>query len=165
MVAVSSKGVIGRDGGLPWHLPEDLRRFRRLTTGYPVIVGRRTHEAIVRQNGHPLGGRLTVVVSGTLEPPPGPVLVAPDVPRALRAAAAVAEFAGLDEVFVAGGATVYAQAMPVTDRVYLTRVLDDTVDGDVRMNDGWLDGFRPTAVAELQVHAGTAYVFEQHDRA
>jgi dihydrofolate reductase len=151
IVAASSNDVIGHDGALPWHLPEDLRRFRKLTTGCPVVVGRLTHESIVARLGRPLPGRTSVVVSTG---PPGEqadgVVWAESVDAALDAAAAAcaatAGEAGGDggEVFVIGGATIYQQALPRVDRIYLTR-LDREVDGDTRMPAGWLDGFTLTA--------------------
>jgi dihydrofolate reductase len=68
IVAAAANDVIGRDGALPWHLPEDLRQFRRLTSGCPVVVGRLTHESIVARLGRPLPGRTSIVVSSG---PPG----------------------------------------------------------------------------------------------
>jgi dihydrofolate reductase len=115
VAAVARNGVIGVDGGLPWRLPDDLRRFKELTTGHVLVMGRRTYESI----GRPLPGRTTVVVTRT----PGwgadveGVLVAAGVPDALAAAAAID-----DEVFVVGGARVYADALPLADRLELTHV-------------------------------------------
>jgi dihydrofolate reductase len=143
IVAVAANGVIGRDGALPWHLPGDLRRFRELTTGHVVIAGRRTHESIVDRLGHPLPGRITVVVSRQGLPSAGPVLPQRSVPAALSVARAIEDFAGRDEVFVIGGAEVYAAALSEVDSVHLTRVHAD-IAGDVSMPDGWLDGFTPT---------------------
>jgi dihydrofolate reductase len=147
IVAAARNDVIGHDGGLPWHLPEDLRRFRQLTTGCPVVVGRLTHESIVARLGRPLPGRTSVVVSTR---PPGEeadgVLWVESLEAALDAAAAACAAGGDGEasdggqIFVIGGATIYEQALPRVDRIYLTR-LDREVDGDTRMPAGWLDGF------------------------
>jgi dihydrofolate reductase len=124
IAAVASNGVIGRDGGLPWHLPADLARFKALTMGHHLVVGRRTWESI----GRPLPGRRMVVVSGGApELPPG-------VQRAgsLAGALALAARAGEEEVFVGGGAALFAEALPLADRLYLTRVLAE-VPGDVHL--------------------------------
>jgi dihydrofolate reductase len=138
IVAAAENDVIGADGALPWHLPEDLKRFRRLTAGHAVVLGRLTHESIVARLGRPLPGRTSVVVSSR---GPGPdhaeVAWAGSVADGVTAARA-AEPAG--EVFVLGGASVYEQALPEVDRVYLTRVHRE-VAGDTRMPAGWLDGF------------------------
>jgi dihydrofolate reductase len=145
IVAAAENDVIGADGALPWHLPEDLKRFRRLTAGHAVVLGRLTHESIVARLGRPLPGRTSVVVSSR-EPGRGgsgagggtaEVAWAGSVADGMTAARA-AETAG--QVFVLGGASVYEQALPEVDRVYLTRVHRE-VAGDTRMPAGWLDGF------------------------
>lgn len=144
IVAASRNDVIGHDGTLPWYLPEDLRRFRRLTNGQPVVVGRLTHESIVARLGRPLPGRTSVVISSR---PPGPgavhdgVVWVASVDEAMSAAAEVAagEPPGR-EIFVIGGTSVYLAALPQVDRVYLTRVHRD-VEGDTVLPAGWLDGF------------------------
>jgi dihydrofolate reductase len=142
IVAASANDVIGRDGALPWHLPDDLRRFRRLTTGHPIVLGRLTHESIVARLGRPLPGRTSVVVSSRARPAAGDgVLWAASVGEALLAARQIA--AGDDGrglVFVGGGTSVYQQALPQADRIHLTRLHRD-VDGDTVMPPGWLDGF------------------------
>jgi dihydrofolate reductase len=129
IAAVAANGVIGRDNRLPWRLPADLRRFKELTMGHALVMGRRTYESI----GRPLPGRVTVVL--TRDPafmaPPG-ALAARSLEEALAAAAAATPGAG--EVFVAGGAEVYAQALPRADRLYLTRV-EAEVEGDARFPD------------------------------
>jgi len=145
IVAASENDVIGADGALPWYIPEDLRRFRALTTGHAVVLGRLTHESIVARLGRPLPGRTSVVLSsraavpGTAEPGTahGGVAWAGSLAAAMATARA-AETAG--EVFVLGGASVYEQALPEVDRVYLTRV-HRAVAGDTSMPAGWLDGF------------------------
>ncbi|MCH9680747.1 MAG: dihydrofolate reductase [Deltaproteobacteria bacterium] len=123
IVAVAQNGVIGRDGDLPWRLPADLRFFKRTTLGHHLIMGRKTWESI----GRPLPGRSTVVLTRDRDAVIAGVAVAHD----LRAGLAVAEDAGDAEAFVAGGAAVYAAALPHADRLYLTEVAA-VVDGDVR---------------------------------
>ena len=127
VVAVSENGVIGRAGALPWHLPDDSRRFRLLTTGHHVIMGRRTFESI----GRPLPERVNVVLtrSGRLSAEGG-VLVVGDLAEAL----AVARSRGEAEAFVIGGTSVYAAALPLADAIHLTRVHADLA-GDAYFPD------------------------------
>lgn len=140
ITAISRNGVIGRsDGklGLPWHLPEDLKRFRKLTTGCPVVMGRVTHEAI----GRPLPKRLNVVLTrdANYEAADG-VLVAHTLDAALEA---------LSEhplVFIIGGAQLYAEAWSRCELFYVTE-FDREADGDVRFPDVSWDGL--TEVARL----------------
>lgn len=119
-VAVAENGVIGRDNQLPWHLPDDLRWFKRVTLGKPVVMGRRTFESI----GRPLPGRPNVVV--TTQPDwqagdgGGGVTVAHGFAEALERAAALAAEDG--EIVVIGGARLFAEALERADRLYLTEV-------------------------------------------
>jgi dihydrofolate reductase len=124
IVAVASNGVIGRAGGLPWHLPADLARFKALTMGHHLIVGRRTWESI----GRVLPGRRMVVVSSGDPVVPAEVAVVPSLDAALGLAVA----AGEEEAFVGGGARLFAEALPRAERLYLTRVLA-AVAGDTLM--------------------------------
>lgn len=141
IVAAAENEVIGRDGTLPWRLPEDSKRFKALTRTHVVIAGRKTHDSIVDRLEGPMPERFTVAVTRQRElRDSGTVVFQPDFASALAVATGIEEFAGRDEVFVIGGAQIYADALPVTDRIYLTRV-HDTVDGDTRMPDGWLSGF------------------------
>jgi len=144
IVAAARNDVIGADGALPWYLPEDLRRFKRLTVGHPVVVGRVTHESILTRLGCPLPERTSIVVSSR---PAGQVGAGVVWTTSLGAALNTAQAAAadqVDEVFVIGGASVYEQVLPQVDRVYLTRLHRD-VDGDTAMPPGWLDGFTLTA--------------------
>jgi dihydrofolate reductase len=164
IVAAAANDVIGRDGDLPWHVREDLRRFRRLTLDHVLVVGRRTHQSIVDRLGRPLDRRLSVVVTRSDMAPHDAVVPASSTSRALGVARAVAAFCGHDEVFVIGGATIYAQALDQVDRVHLTRVLRD-VEGDTVMPAGWLDGFTVAAAsAEATTDDGLPYRFETYDR-
>lgn len=123
IVAVSENGVIGRNGELPWRLSNDLQRFKQLTMGHTVIMGRRTWESI----GRPLPGRRMIVVSRQ----PGYKTDRPEVEAvtSLEAALQKADTAGETEAFVIGGAELYKAAFPVVDRLYLTVVLSH-VEGD-----------------------------------
>jgi len=113
VVAAAENEVIGRDGALPWYLPADLRRFRELTTGHVVVMGRLTYESIIARLGHPLDGRTSVVISSTLpDPADERVVVSGSVESALAQAARLATGAGGGELFVAGGESVYRQTLP-----------------------------------------------------
>ena len=123
IVAMAEGGVIGRAGTLPWHLPADLARFKRLTMDHHLIVGRRTWDSI----GRSLPGRRMLVVSRRALD-----LALPDGVRgvtSLDAALAIAAAAGEDEAFVAGGAALYREALPHADRLYVTWVRAE-VTGD-----------------------------------
>ena len=122
IAAVSENGVIGRDGGLPWRLSSDLRHFREVTTGKPVVMGRKTHESI----GRPLPDRENIVVTRCADL--AGVKVAPDFESALAYAAALIGVAG--EVVAIGGEAIYREALPHADRCYLTEV-HATVEGDI----------------------------------
>lgn len=114
--------MIGIDGGLPWHLPADLRRFKRLTVGHPVIMGRRTFDSIGRK---PLPGRRNIVLTRDPSYRPAGAEVAGSLDDALRRAG------NADEVFVAGGEAVFRAALAVADRLYIT-VVHIRVEGDTR---------------------------------
>jgi len=145
VVAASANEVIGADGALPWHLPGDLRRFRALTHGHVVVMGRLTYQSILARLGHPLAGRTSVVVSRTLGDPGHPdVRVAASLAGALALAGRLAAEAGDGEFFVIGGESVYRDALALADRVYLTRVHGE-VAGDRAMPAGWLAGFELAA--------------------
>jgi dihydrofolate reductase len=166
LVAAAENEVIGRDGALPWYLPADLRRFRALTTGRVVVMGRLTYESILARLGHPLDGRTSVVVSSTLpDPADERVVVAGSVTSALALAASSAARAGCDELFVAGGESVYRQTLSSADRIYLTRV-HARVAGDRRMPNGWLAGFElMSRQDETDPGTGTGYSFLDYQRA
>ena len=119
IVAMTPNRVIGRDGRLPWHLSADLQRFKRLTMGHHIIMGRATYESI----GRLLPGRKTVVVSRQPDLVIDGALVAPSVPAAVRCCQ------GDSEVFFVGGRQVYREALQVAQRMYLTLVQAD-VAGD-----------------------------------
>jgi len=121
IVAMDEKRGIGKDGKLPWRLSSDLKRFRELTMGHHMIVGRKTFESI----GKPLPGRQTIVVTHNAGFKADGCLVAGSV----QAALALAQERGEPEVFVIGGAEIYAQVIDVADRVYLTQVHAE-VDAD-----------------------------------
>ncbi len=126
IVAVAENGVIGRDGALAWKISDDLKRFRALTTGKPVIMGRKTFDSI----GKPLPDRINIVVSRTMAPREG-VVIARTIEEALRLGAEAAAHLDAAEIFIIGGADIYAATLPIADRIHMTEV-DAEIDGDVR---------------------------------
>lgn len=119
VVAASANNVIGADGGLPWRLSEDLRRFKGITMGKPVVMGRLTFESI----GKALPGRRNIVLTRQAD------YVAEGCDVVATPEAAVELAGDVDEVMIIGGGNVYEQMLPMTDRIYLTRVHTE-VDGD-----------------------------------
>ena len=128
IVAAARNGVIGRDNALPWRLPDDLRYFRRVTMGKPVIMGRRTFESI----GRPLPGRDNIVVSRNPQFTAAGMHVVHDLDQAYTVASASARASGAKELMLLGGAQLYAAALPQIQRIYLTRVHAD-IPGDARL--------------------------------
>ncbi len=120
IVAIAENSVIGHNGKLPWRLGSDLRRFRKLTMGHPLIMGRKTFEAI----GKPLDGRDSIVVSrgGVSLGVEFGVFAASSLEEALTTARTQAKARGVKEAFVIGGAELFEAALPHAGRIYLTRV-------------------------------------------
>jgi dihydrofolate reductase len=157
IVAMSSNGVIGRDGDLPWHLPADLRHFKATTMGHHLIIGRATWDEL----GRPLPGRTMVVVTRNRDFSADGVLVAHSVEEALSLVV------GDDGPFIGGGAEIYRQALDAgfVDRVYVTRIHAE-VEGDTFFPnidlDGWLLADRVDHPADEKNEF--AYSFERYDR-
>jgi len=134
IVAMTPERVIGRDGGLPWKQPADLARFKQLTMGHPLIMGRKTFQSI----GRPLPGRTSIVLSRDASFPDNEaegIIVAKNLDEALARAGGCI---GGDETFIVGGGEVYAQALYRVDRILLTLV-QTTVAGDA-----WFPILNPT---------------------
>lgn len=125
VVAIAENGVIGKDGGLPWKLSSDLKHFRALTLGKPVIMGRKTFESI----GKPLDGRDNIVVTRNPDFEAEGILLALSFEQALRVARELAIGRGADDIAVIGGAQIYAEALAVADAIELTEV-HAAPDGD-----------------------------------
>lgn len=130
VVAVARNGVIGRDGDLPWRLPSDLKRFKQLTLGKPVLMGRKTWDSI----GKPLPGRPNIVITRDMTFCAHGAAVVSSLDEGLDAARREAEKLGVDEVCVIGGGQIYAQAFDRADILHVTRVEAD-VEGDTRFPD------------------------------
>ena len=141
IAALARNRVIGKENRLPWHLPQDLKRFRALTTGHAVIMGRKTFESI----GKPLPGRKNIVITRNQDYAPQGVARAASLDEAL----AIANSSGETEAFVIGGAEIYRIAMPRADRLYLTWI-DQEPEGDAFFPE-WNDGdFRELSREEFQ---------------
>lgn len=146
IAAVAANGVIGNGNALPWRLPEDLKRFKALTLGHPVIMGRKTFESI----GRPLPGRRNIVISrNTLFAAEG-CETAPSLDAALASCAGTT-----NEIFVIGGAQIYSEAMPLADRLYLTELRRD-FPGDARFPEfnrqDWRESSREQGCAAGGMH-------------
>ncbi len=146
VVAYSRNRVIGRDGGLPWRLPTDLRRFKELTTGGTVVMGRKTYESLP-EPFRPLPNRRNVVVSRN----------GCDAPEVCRS---VEEALG-EDCFVIGGGEVYAQALPLAERVYATEV-DADVEGDAFFPP--LEGWRLIEESDPVEENGHTFTFRTYER-
>lgn len=148
VAAVAEDGTIGDAGGMPWHYPADLAHFKRLTTGHPVIVGRKTYESIADRLGGPLPDRTSVVLTtrpiGDDDLPDG-AIVASDPETAVERAAADAADRGVDEIYVIGGATVYEAYLDRADRLEITEV-PERPNGDTRFperdSEAWTEAGR-----------------------
>lgn len=142
IVAVAENGVIGREGGLPWRLSGDLRYFKSVTMGKPIIMGRKTFDSI----GRPLPGRPNLIISRN----PAFTAEGADVFENLDAAVRHAESLTDEEIMVIGGAGLYAAALAIADRIYLTEV-HAAVDGDVTFpsfdRNDWVETSREQNVA------------------
>jgi dihydrofolate reductase len=126
IAAIAENGVIGRAGGMPWRLRSDMRHFRALTLGKPVVMGRKTYLSLSIK---PLPGRTNIVISRDVAFTLAGAIVAPSLEAALEAARGDALRRGADAIMVIGGADIYAQAMPLAQRLEITRV-HLTADGD-----------------------------------
>ncbi len=148
IAALAANGIIGRDNSMPWHLPEDLKRFRALTMGHPIIMGRKTWESL----GRPLPGRTSIVVSRQAGLEIGGARVVPSLDAAVELAATVD---GGEDAFVIGGAQLYALALPRVDRLLLTEIAD-AFDGDTRFPEfdrgNWQEVAREEAVSAAGLH-------------
>jgi len=136
--AMARNRVIGRNNKLPWHLPEDLKYFKRITMGKPVIMGRKTYDSI----GKPLPGRTNIVVTRNPQWYAEGVKTVDSLEAARKLCESIAEIDGIDEAMVIGGAQIYAKALPLADRLYLTEVHAD-VEGDAVFPEfdrgGWME--------------------------
>lgn len=134
IAALAKNRVIGIENRLPWRLPEDLAHFKSLTLGHPVLMGRKTFESL----GRPLPGRTNIVITRNAMYKPEGCLVADSIPSA------IALCRDADEIFFIGGAELYAQAIPLADRLYLTEVDIDAA------GDAWFPEFDRAVFREVE---------------
>jgi len=159
IAAVARNGIIGVKNRLPWRLPEDMRRFRALTTGHAVVMGRRTWESI----GKPLPGRQNIIVTHRMP------RSTPGVEFAASLDEALARVRLPDPVFIIGGETLYREALPRADLLYLTEI-DRDFGGDARFPDfdrtRWRESARDdrTALDERDAFTYHFVVYERTDR-
>ncbi len=124
IVATSKNNVIGKEGGIPWHLSSDLKRFKALTTGHPIVMGRRTFESI----GRPLPGRRNIVISNSVN-----AIEGCDVIKSVDDLLNDKSLDGM--IFIIGGGEIYKQFLPYAKKVYLTEVETEIADGDTFFPD------------------------------
>jgi dihydrofolate reductase len=151
IVAMSSNRAIGLDGQMPWHLSADLKRFKQITMGHPIIMGRKTFDAI----GKPLPGRTNIIVSRNPSYKPEGCIAVDNVEAAINHGCRLS-----DEVFVIGGATLYEATLPLADTLYITQINQefkgDTFFPDVDSNH-WIEVEREDVVDDAKV--GFTYSF------
>ncbi|MDE6046222.1 MAG: dihydrofolate reductase [Alistipes sp.] len=154
IVAIAENGVIGDKNRLLWHIREDLQHFKARTTGHPVVMGRKTYESL----GRPLPGRRNVVITRQ-------ELTIAGCETVHSLDEALALFGPDEEIFIIGGAQIYAEALPRADRFYLTRV-EHSYEGDTRFPDWNLSDWRLVASERFEKGADYPYpfVFETYER-
>ncbi|MAH85073.1 MAG: hypothetical protein CBB68_12565 [Rhodospirillaceae bacterium TMED8] len=143
IVAMAENRVIGIQGEIPWYVSADLKYFKQITMGLPVIMGRKTYESI----GKALPGRRNLVITSSQVFAPPDADVVHDIQSAFKQARAIAKIEGGEEIFVIGGSEVYAQCLGEADRIYLTLIHGD-FPGDVFFPEldegGWIESSRVT---------------------
>lgn len=151
IAAMASNRVIGRNGTLPWHLPEDLKFFKKTTDGHPVLMGRKTFESIVAALGKPLPNRRNIVLSSTLAPQEG-IEVIPDL-------ASLSQLSALTSpVYLIGGAQLYEALLPVCDELLLTWI-DQPYEGDA-----FFPGFEGDFTLHEVLGRGEGFEFRRYVR-
>ncbi len=153
IAAVARNGVIGNNNALPWRLPEDLKRFKALTLGHPIIMGRKTWASL----GRPLPGRSNIIITRDRKFNAPGCLVADSLAAALDACGKV------DEAFVIGGAEIYALALPLAHCLQLTEILQE-FPGDTCFPAFDRTAWRETARERHQSEAGLDYDFVTYER-
>ena len=155
IAAMAKNRVIGADGDMPWYLPEDLRHFKATTMGHPVVMGRRTYDAIVADFGGPLPGRTNIVLTTQDLEVPENVLLVGDMDEAIDTARQLDDVV----VYVIGGATVYEQFLPLADRLILTEI-DESYEGDTHFPE-----FDEETWTETEREAHESFDFVTYERA
>ena len=159
IAAMGKNRVLGNNNQLLWHIPDDLRRFKTLTLGHPIVMGRKTFESIVAVLGKPLPGRTNVVVTRDFSWQYEGVVAVGSIKEAIEKAKAAE---GGDEVFIGGGGEIYRQALPFTDRLYLT-LIDDEKEGD-SFFPAYEEDFKKRVFEEVRDHEGLKYTWVDLER-
>lgn len=155
IVARSQNGIIGRDGGLPWKLSDDLKMFKRTTMGHPIIMGRHTWESLPRK---PLPGRQNIVITKDWAYAAIGARVYSNLNAAINAARAIATKDGVEEVFIIGGQSLFERALPMTDILYISEV-EAEVEGDVTFPDFDESAFEEVATSHFEANERNDYPF------
>lgn len=148
---------IGKNGKLLWHIPDDLRHFKRLTLGHPVIMGRKTFESIVEYLGSPLPDRINIVISRNKNYQPKGAIICHSLDKALEEASKLDQ----EEIFIGGGAQLYEQALSRTDKLYLTLV-DASPEADTFFLD--YSAFSRKISEESHEHDGLHYTWVELEK-
>ncbi len=147
VVAIAQNHAIGKNNQLLWHLPKDLKHFKEITSGHTIIMGRKTYDSV----GKPLPNRRNIVVTRQ-----DITIDGCEVVNSLQDALKLAE--GVDEVFIVGGAEIYKQAMPLTDRIYLT-IVHENFEGDAYFPEIKEDIWKETAREDYQADEKHAFAY------
>lgn len=153
IVAVANHGVIGKEGKLAWHLKPDLQYFKKLTTGHTIIMGRKTYDSI----GRPLPNRRNIVISRQMPAVPGI-----EIARSLEEALSLAD-APEKECFIIGGSQLYTQSLPITKRIYFTKI-NLNVDGDTYYPKDWATEFVKTYESTPETWENISFQFQIFER-
>jgi len=148
IAAIGKNGELGKNGDLIWRVPDDMKRLKELTTDHPLIMGRKTYESI----GRPLPNRTNIIITRDNAYTADGCVIASSVEDALEKAR---ESEGSDEIFIFGGAEIYAQALPYTDRLYLTRFDAGDADADTFFPD--YSAFTQVIEKEKRDHDGLSF--------
>ena len=154
LAALDQNRTIGKDNALPWHLPDDLRRFKKLTLGHPIVMGRKTYESI----GHPLPGRTNIVVTRDRALAIPEAVIVHSLDDALEVAGAA------EDVFVIGGEEIFRLALPLAQRLELTEI-DTEIEGDAWFPEWDRAAFTETArESHTDPATGLAFSFVTYER-
>lgn len=164
LVAMAQNRVIGKDNAIPWRLPADLRRFKALTMGHPIIMGRKTYESI----GRPLSGRINIIVTRQSDYRVEGAIVVASLADALKSCRCNSKKAAMqadtdDEYFVIGGEDIFRTALPLCDRLYVTELLR-SYEGDVYFPEFDREEWREITREKHTDESGLEYHFVVLDR-
>lgn len=159
VAAIGRNRVLGKDNHLLWRIPDDLKRFKQLTLGHPIIMGRKTFESILATLGKPLPGRTNIVVTRDVSWNHEGAIAALSIEEAIEKAK---EAPGAGEIFIGGGGEIYRQALPLVDKLYLTLIEDDK-EGD-SFFPAYENEFTKVIFQEAHAHEGLKYTWVDLER-